>query len=152
MKKHSEYLSEKTMDAYEKYLRGEYFVKTRAVILKDGQVAFLKHKDNGYLTIPGGGVENNESLEDATIRESIEETGIKVKPLVIVGKNYYDIPMQIGDVDFTSKRVEYFYLCEYLGKEEGHNGVEGEYSGEVEIYFDDILMLYRWYYVISNDI
>ena len=41
MKKHDAYVNDKTMLAYQKYLKGEYFQKARAIILKDGEVAWI---------------------------------------------------------------------------------------------------------------
>ena len=138
MKKHEDYVNEKTMEAYQKYLSGEYFMKARAIILKEGKVAFIRDLKNGNVTVPGGGVDAGETIEQAAIREAKEETGINVKPIMPVGKEYYNVPMQIGDVDFDSKRVAYAYLCEYESEEEGFAGLEGEYQGKIEVYFDDI--------------
>ena len=138
MNKHDAYVNDKTMLAYEKYLRGEYFEKARAIILKDGQVAYIKDLSNDKITVPGGGIDDNESIEDATKRESFEETGIVVKPIKIIGKKYYDVDMQIGDVDFVSSRVAYACLCEFVEQKKGKHGIEGEYSGKTEIYFDDV--------------
>jgi len=138
MDKHQAYVSEKTMYAYGKYLRGEFFEKVRAIILKEDKVAFIKDLSNGNITVPGGGVDDGETLEEAVIREAIEETNITVKPVMVVGEEFYNVDMQIGDVDFVSKRVAYAYLCEFVEQNQGENGLEGEYAGKVEIYFDDI--------------
>ena len=138
MKKHEEYVNEKTMEAYQKYLNGEYFVKARAIIVKDGLVAFIRDLKTDKVTVPGGGVEENETVEQAAVREAKEETGINVTPIMPIGKEYYDVPMQIGDVDFDSKRVAYAYLCEYDSQEEGFAGLDGEYQGKIEVFFDDI--------------
>ena len=138
MNKHEAYVNEKTMYAYQKYLRGEYFEKARAIILKEGKVAFIKDLSNGKVTVPGGGVDDGESIEQAAVREALEETNIVVKPIMPVGKEFYDVDMQIGDVDFKSSRVAYAYLCEFVEKKEGKLGLEGEYAGKTEIFFDDI--------------
>lgn len=138
MNKHDAYVNDKTMIAYEKYLKGECFQKARAIILKDGEVAFIKDLSNDNITVPGGGIDENESLEDATIREAMEETNMTVKPIMVVGEEYYEVPMQIGDVDFLSPRVAYACLCEYVEEKEGKHGLEGEYAGETEIFFDSI--------------
>ena len=138
MDKHQAYINEKTMYAYQKYLKGECFEKARAIILKDGQVAYIKDFSNGKITVPGGGVDDGETLEDAVKREALEETGIIVNPLMLVGKESYDVDMQIGDVDFKSDRVAYAYLCEYVDKKEDLHGLDGEYAGKTEIYFGDI--------------
>ena len=51
----------------------------RAIICRDGRYAMQQNRD-GIYKIPGGGVENNESLLDTLCRETLEETG-----LVVVG-------------------------------------------------------------------
>ena len=52
------------------------------VIIKDGSVLIVRRVPNdflgGYYELPGGGVENNETLEEAVIRETFEETGLTV--------------------------------------------------------------------------
>jgi len=138
MDKHQKYVNEKTMLAYEKYLKDEMFEKARAVILKDGEVAFIKNLSNGDITIPGGGVDEGETKEEAAKREAFEETGIHVNVIEPIETNIYEVKMQIGDVDFKSKRAAYIFLCEYLNEEEKKGGLEGEYEGNIEIYFDDI--------------
>jgi len=138
MDKHQAYINEKTMYAYEKYLKGEFFEKVRAVILKDDKVAFIKDLSNGNITVPGGGVDDGETLEVAVKREAMEETNMVINPIMILGKEFYNVDMQIGDVDFVSKRVAYAYLCEFVEQNKGSNGLEGEYAGNTEIYFDEI--------------
>ncbi len=138
MDKHQAYVNEKAMYAYGKYLRGEAFEKARAIILKDNQVAFIRDLSNGNITVPGGGVDEGETLVDAVKREALEETHMVVEPIMQVGKESYGVDMQIGDVDFVSERVAYAYLCEFVEQQKGSNGLEGEYAGETEIYFDDV--------------
>ena len=38
--------------------------------------AVLKHRDEGFLRFPGGGVDENEDLETGTLREVTEESGL----------------------------------------------------------------------------
>lgn len=47
----------------------------RAVIIRDGKIALLKTAQ-GFLALPGGGIEDGESWEDAVVREVREETGL----------------------------------------------------------------------------
>lgn len=57
----------------------------RVVIVKDQRVLLIRsHKYNTY-TLPGGGVEDGESLEQAAIREVMEETGLEVSIVGNVG-------------------------------------------------------------------
>jgi len=60
-----------------------------------------------YYTIPGGGKEENESIEDATKREILEELGIKIQ----LSKTFYKINA-VG-------REQYFFVAKYLSGELG---------------------------------
>ena len=51
-----------------------YFIDKKGNLL-------AKDSGKGYLIFPGGGVEQNESIEDAMKRETLEETGAKVTNL-----------------------------------------------------------------------
>lgn len=56
---------------------------TRAVgiVIKDSQILLMRRVDlgNEYYTFPGGGVEKEETIEEAVIRELAEETTLKVE-------------------------------------------------------------------------
>lgn len=43
------------------------------------RVAFIHAVKNGYYELPGGGVEDNESLEEGAVRETKEEAGCDIK-------------------------------------------------------------------------
>ena len=65
----------------------------RAVVLsKEGKVAIIHLKRNDifgdydYYELPGGGVNENESFEDAAIREIEEEVGVIAKIIVPLGE------------------------------------------------------------------
>ncbi len=87
----------------------------RGIILNDNSI-YLIHRikpDREYYTLPGGGIEENESLEDALHREIIEELGIKVNII----KELYKYE--------TDDRIETFVLCSYLsGSFKDANGPE----------------------------
>lgn len=56
----------------------------KAVILDSGKILLNRCRDpyNGdYYSLPGGGQNTYESMEDALIRECLEETGYTVRPL-----------------------------------------------------------------------
>ncbi|MCI8403099.1 MAG: NUDIX domain-containing protein [Lachnospiraceae bacterium] len=50
----------------------------RAIIIKDGKIAMVHSKKNNYYKFPGGGIESAENIENALIREVLEETGLCV--------------------------------------------------------------------------
>ena len=61
------------------------------VVIKDGKVLLARHTSGpgqGKLIIPGGYVNLNERPEDALIREYMEETHIKIKPLDVIGVRF----------------------------------------------------------------
>ena len=52
----------------------------RAIIIKDGLVATVHSSKHGYYKFPGGGMETGESMEETLIRETLEETGLRIIP------------------------------------------------------------------------
>lgn len=53
-------------------------ISSRAIIIKNGQIALVKCEKFGYYKFPGGGVDEHESLTDALKRETKEETGLEI--------------------------------------------------------------------------
>ena len=47
----------------------------RAVLKKDGRIALLHVTKHNYYKLPGGGVDEGESIEQALERELLEEVG-----------------------------------------------------------------------------
>ena len=78
------------------------YVVNGVVILGD-QVLLVKNKhlegpDNEYWSLPGGGVEEGESLRQALQREMLEETGVKAKigPLLFINEYKLDSETYAG--------------------------------------------------------
>ncbi len=74
---------------------------------------FLKRK-KGWLDLPKGHLESNETIEQAAIRETFEETGIKIITLTdkfrfqikyIIPKNYFGFKSE-KTVDFFLKKID----------------------------------------------
>jgi 8-oxo-dGTP pyrophosphatase MutT (NUDIX family) len=65
--------------------------RAAAIILRNGELLLLHRQKPGrdYYILPGGGVELDESFEDACIREVKEETGLDVLGLQFVYKYHY---------------------------------------------------------------
>ena len=55
--------------------------RSGTIILQDGKVAVIKRTRSGkvYYVFPGGGIEDNETPEEAAIRETQEELGVTVE-------------------------------------------------------------------------
>lgn len=73
----------------------------RTYLIKDNKIVVIKYKqhDNGYYDIPGGKIEDNETSEDASIREFKEETGMDILKQHYIGKNVVEFPDKIFDFD-----------------------------------------------------
>ena len=56
-----------------------------AVIFDDGRVLLQRRDDTGRWGLPGGAVEPGESVRSAVIREVLEETGLEVEPIRLIG-------------------------------------------------------------------
>jgi 8-oxo-dGTP pyrophosphatase MutT (NUDIX family) len=68
------------------------------VAREDGAVLLIRRTDNGNWALPGGAIEMNESVADAAIRETFEETGIKAEVTGLLG--IYSDPRHV--IHFTS--------------------------------------------------
>lgn len=135
-----EYFEDKSKLYYENYLKGKCTKKVRGIIINEmGQILLLhSNKHNGY-SIPGGTVEDNESIKDTVLREVFEETGAEIIPIKIVGKYYHTSKnFNYEGITFDSNRVEYFYFCKFKGFKKHNLGLKGEFDdGDIKITFLD---------------
>jgi 8-oxo-dGTP diphosphatase len=87
------------------------YVGVGAVIVEDGKVVLIKRKYEplaGQWSLPGGGVELGETLEDSVAREMLEETGLVVEVGAVI--EVFDRITRDAD-----GRVRYhFVLVDYL--------------------------------------
>jgi 8-oxo-dGTP diphosphatase len=64
------------------------YLAVSAAIFRDGKVLIVRRARppaHGLYTLPGGGVELGETLEQAVIREVREETALEIEPIELVG-------------------------------------------------------------------
>ena len=55
--------------------------RSQALVIRDGKILLVKHRMNGrtFYCMPGGGIDNGETPEDAALRELYEESNVKGK-------------------------------------------------------------------------
>lgn len=88
-------------------------VDTRAAIFKEGKI-LLVHEKNGTWSLPGGWCDVNQSVAENTVKEVLEEAGLKVRAerlIAVQDRNRHNIPMYAYGV------VKIFVLCKTLGGE-----------------------------------
>ncbi len=65
----------------------------RGIVFKGGLIALIHYKTWDHYVLPGGGIENNESPQEAFEREVLEEIGytvVSVRPVCLVEERYED--------------------------------------------------------------
>lgn len=96
-------------------INGIAFIRpsARCITVKDGKVAMVHSVKYNYYKFPGGGIEENESKEEAVIRETLEETGLKIIPGSIKEFGYVH-RIQKSDYPDADYFVQdnYYYLCD----------------------------------------
>ncbi len=101
-------------------------LSAHVLVFKDDRVLLVKHGDEaGHLTgvygIPGGRVNEGEDVEDAAVRELLEETGTKVskEDLQSFPNNQYTADIKRKD-GLIRRYMMTVFLCE-------------EFSGEIKV-------------------
>lgn len=103
-------------------------ISSRAIIINDGCLLTMfrrKIKDGKikeYYVIPGGGLEENESLEENVIRELKEEFSVNVEVLGFLGKEEYE------------NTIEYYFHCKIVGGTLALGGPEKDRISEDNYY------------------
>jgi putative (di)nucleoside polyphosphate hydrolase len=104
----------------------------------------LQSFENKFFTIPGGGVEEGETLEEAAYREMQEELGIEKASLEYVGKS--DTPLMLR---FKTKKMirngieyegseRYFFGFLFVGTDDEIHLQEGEVRSYAWVSFADL--------------
>jgi len=105
------------------------------VVVRDGRALIIRRgKDplRGRWVVPGGTVELGETLEEALVRELLEETGVRAEPLQLL--TVFDrIHREHGAVVYHYVIVD--YLCAWRGGEAkaGSDALEVAWASPAEI-------------------
>jgi ADP-ribose pyrophosphatase YjhB (NUDIX family) len=85
----------------------------KAIIVKDGKILLNKcygEAFGDYFSLPGGGQHLHETLEEAVVRECLEETGYAVAPVRLAA-------VCETILNEESHRVYHIFICEILDVE-----------------------------------
>lgn len=111
------------------YREGRFWqpdVTVATVVVRDGRLLCVEERVNGQLVInqPAGHLEPDESLVEAAVRETREETGWDVRVTHMVGAYQWKAPQQANG---TGGRhyLRFAFAAEALGQIEGHELDEG---------------------------
>lgn len=89
-------------------------IRPATVTIKGNKVLLVRSEYGGkeFFLFPGGGLEFGETLEECAIRETFEETGIRVKIKKLIHINEY-----IYKSDWTKRSITPFFLAEVVGSD-----------------------------------
>ncbi len=91
----------------------------KAIIYHQGKILLNKYQNEEgriYYEFPGGGQLQYETMEEAVIRECLEETGYRVKPLrlaAVAEEIYDDEELRKAYPDYTH-RIHHIFVAELL--------------------------------------
>lgn len=95
----------------EKHFGNKLRVRVCGVLIENNEILVVEHKNIGvngkFISIPGGGLNFGESIEECLKREFIEETGLEIEIIEFLFLNeYLDLPLHA---------IELFYKVKKLG-------------------------------------
>ena len=105
-------------------------IASRALIIQDNKIAVLYSKEYDFYVTPGGGVENDETLKEACIREAKEEAGLIVKPIKQFAKLECHYP--------RIKIIHNYFICELVETVDHRSLTEQELDQDLELQWMDL--------------
>lgn len=118
-----------------------------AIIINDKNeflLVNLESFEDRYFAIPGGGVEQEETLKDAVYRELNEELGIKEKHLQIVGQSNIPVRFKFKVIKLNRDGVEFegserhFFGFRFIGEDSEIKFLDGEIRSYKWVLYDDL--------------
>lgn len=85
-------------------------IDTRAAVFEDGKILLVE--ENGLWALPGGWVDVNQSVADNAVKETKEEAGLDVEPVLVIAvqdRNRHNFPL------FAYGICKIFFLCKKIG-------------------------------------
>ena len=101
------------------------YIRAVGIIIHDKKILLMHRQNDGraYFVFPGGHKEAYETLEEATVREVLEETSVSVSIKKLLYHHIYD-----------DGGERFYFLCRYLEGEVKLGGPEQEHATEKNQY------------------
>ena len=120
-----------TIDTHDYNENGKALVRpsVRAIILRDGLVGMVHSLKYDYYKFPGGGIEAGETKLEALVRETLEESGLRVVESTV---REYGCVHRVQRCDFEGFDLfvqdNFYYLCQAENEvsEQDLDGYEAE--------------------------
>lgn len=90
-------------------------IENRAAVMRDGKL-LLVQEANGKWALPGGWQDYDQTVRENTVKEVLEEAGMRVRPVRLVALHDYSRHSR-SSAQFPYNIVKVFVLCEYLSGE-----------------------------------
>lgn len=103
-------------------IRGEVYIRDN----KNPNIIYVGIKLDGKISIPGGGIDLGENIEDGVYREALEEIGVKVKDLKVL-KRPINIKFNKQTTDYKNGKHSSVDIHSYVGT---YNGMDRSIIGE----------------------
>ena len=141
------YLERETISGYRPRVE-VYLLKNNNIILGKGKNSQGKE----FLTFPGGGVDEHESIEDAATREVLEELAIRIKNIKEIHEPMtfnWDLEKDKMPIkwNWTTKHpygfITYFRLAEYDEYDDMLFGTEPDQYEVVEVSLNEAISLWE---------
>ena len=116
----------------------------RGIIIRDGKILLSYEREVDQYLIPGGGLEEGESLVNCCIRELAEECGAVVEP-----QDHYLLLEEFYNENYFKS---HYFVCELVGECQNHLTDEEMARGLVPVWldFDQALKIFSDYQKYEN--
>ncbi|MFI3207044.1 MAG: NUDIX domain-containing protein [Clostridia bacterium] len=108
----------------------------RAIIIEGTNILLTKFASSDMYMLPGGGIEDGESIEECCVREVLEETGY----LCEVGRSNVIVEEYYEEMHY----IHQYFICNIIGKGE-INLTEQEKECDLKVEWMDIHEAYKMF-------
>lgn len=120
-------------DCYINDAEGWFRLRAAAIIINNGKVLMVHNDREPYYYSVGGAVAQNESSEEAVLREVFEETGFRyeIDRLAFILENFFIMP--VGGEPKKCHQIAFYYLMKPRESMEIHCESHGINGGKEEM-------------------